>query len=170
MPDVKLGGARRDDRGGSDANPVDPIPAAGEEASIERSSNLRALKDLLSRHRTILAALGRSNRLLEDENIRLERELASQPRDPVAAPLATAADHEAPIAPANPDERLQWIENYLQSTLAQTLWALDARAARLEEQVGAGDREQARRLLDMTRIAYDQLRSLMVWLHRDARG
>jgi hypothetical protein len=178
MRDVKLGLARRDDRQGSRIGETDPISGAGvavavaeaESALAERSSSLPALKALLSRHKLLLAALGRSNRVLENENVRIERELAAQARDGGPASPPAVPEHDAPTPAASADEKLQWIENYLQSTLAQTLWALDARAARLEEQVGAVDREQARRLLDMTRTAYEQLCSLMVWLRSDARG
>ena len=170
MRDVKLGLARRDERRASDVPSADPVSVTGEEATSERSSTLPALTNLLSRHRTILAALGRSNRLLEDENIRLEHELAAQTTRAAADPPAGAWDDDALSAATNTDERLQWIEHYLQSTLAQTLWALDARAVRLEEQLGGADQAQARQLLDMTRLAYDQLRSLMDWLHGDSRG
>jgi hypothetical protein len=170
MRDVKLGLARRDERRASDVASADPMSGTGEAGTAERPGTLPALTNLLSRHRTILAALGRSNRLLEDENVRLEHELAAQPTRAAADPPDGTWDPDPLIEAMNTDQKLQWIENYLQSTLAQTLWALDARAVRLEEQLGAGGRQQARQLLDMTRLAYDQLRSLMVWLHGDARG
>src|SRR5688500_13889675 len=112
MRDVKLGLARRDDRQGSRIGETDPISGAGvavavaeaESALAERSSSLPALKALLSRHKLLLAALGRSNRLLENENVRIERELAAQARDGGPASPPAVPEHDAPTLAASTDE------------------------------------------------------------------
>jgi len=109
----------------------------------------------------------RVNEALENDNARMERQLAGRPQGDVVQPGARG-DREAMVLIGSTKEKLRWIENYLHDTLAQTLWALDVRAARLEEQVAVADRQDARRVLEMTHAAYDQLRSLMAELHGSA--
>lgn len=135
-------------------------------ATPEPTSNLPTLKALISNHRTMLASVRRSNQLLENDNTRLERELAA--RSPkVVQPVAD--EQQASIATDNANAKLVWIENYIHSTLAQTVWALNARAMQLEEQVTSIDQQQqTHRLLEMTHAAYDQLRTLMDLLHGNA--
>jgi hypothetical protein len=136
-------------------------------ATPEPTSNLPTLKALISNHRTMLANVRRSNQLLENDNTRLERELAASSRK-IVQPTA-ADERQAPIATDNANAKLMWIENYIHCTLAQTLWALNARAMQLEEQVTSIDQQQqTHRLLEMTHAAYDQLRALMDWLHGNA--
>ena len=136
-------------------------------AMAEPSSNLATLKTLISNHRVLLANMRRGNEALENDNARMERELAGRPQGDVVQPGARG-DREAMVLIGSTKEKLRWIENYLHDTLAQTLWALDVRAARLEEQVAVADRQEARRVLEMTHAAYDQLRSLMAELHGSA--
>lgn len=135
-------------------------------APAEPPSNLPTLKALISNHRTLLANVRRSNQLLENDNTRMERELAIQ-RELV--PPTLAGEEDASIAASSANAKLVWIENYIHGTLAQTLWALNARAEQLEEQVtSANHLQQTHRLLEMTHAAYDQLRDLMTWLHGNA--
>jgi hypothetical protein len=135
-------------------------------ATPEPPSNLPTLKALISNHRTLLANVRRSNQLLENDNTRMERELAVQ-RELV--PPSLANDEDPSLAASSAKAKLLWIENYIHGTLAQTLWALNARAAQLEEQVTSADHlQQTHRLLQMTHAAYDQLRDLMTWLHGNA--
>jgi len=133
-------------------------------ATAEPSSNLATLKTLISNHRVLLANMRRGNEALENDNARMERELAGQSQGAAVEPGARGA-HETATPIGSTQEKLRWIENYLHGTLAQTLWALDVRAARLEEQVAVADRREARRVLEMTHAAYDQVRSLMAELH-----
>jgi replicative DNA helicase len=136
-------------------------------ATPEPTSNLPTLKALISNHRTMLVNVRRSNQLLENDNMRLERELAARSRKIVQS--TAAGEQQAPIATDNANAKLAWIENYIHCTLAQTLWALNARAMQLEEQVTSVDQQQqTHRLLEMTHDAYDQLRELMDWLHGNA--
>ena len=135
-------------------------------ATPEPSSNLPTLKALISNHRTLLANVRRSNDVLEKENTRMEHELAVR-HEPV--PLSAACDEDASIAVSSANAKLVWIENYIHGTLAQTLWALNARAEQLEEQVtSSAQQQQTHRLLQMTHVAYDQLRDLMTWLQGNA--
>ena len=135
-------------------------------APPEQESNLPTLKALISNHRMLLANIRRSNQLLENDNTRMERELAIR-RELV--PPTAGCDEDQSIAASSAKAKLVWIENYIHGTLAQTLWALNARAAQLEEQVTAADQQQqTHRLLQMTRDAYDQLRDLMTWLQGNA--
>lgn len=135
-------------------------------ATSEPASNLPALKALISNHRTLLANVRRSNELLENDNTRMERELAVR-RELV--PPSVAGETDASIVASNAKAKLVWIENYIHGTLAQTLWALNARATQLEEQVTSADQQQqTHRLLEMTHAAYDQLRDLMTWLQGNA--
>lgn len=135
-------------------------------ATAEPSSKLATLKTLISNHRVLLANMRRGNEALENDNERMERELAGQSQGAAVHDARGAHGAAAPISSTL--EKLRWIENYLHGTLAQTLWALDVRAARLEEQVAVADRPEARRVLEMTHAAYDQLRSLMAELHGGA--
>ena len=136
-------------------------------ATPEPTSNLPTLKALISNHRTMLANLRRGNQLLENDNMRMEREFAARSRE-VMRPTV-AGEQQAPIVTDNANAKLVWIENYIHSTLAQTLWALNARAMQLEEQVTSIDQQrQTHRLLEMTHAAYDQLRALMDCLHGNA--
>jgi len=136
-------------------------------ATPESTSNLPTLKALISNHRTMLANVRRSNQLLENDNTRLERELAARSRNAVQPTVV--GDQQTPIVTDNANAKLLWIENYIHSTLAQTLWALNARAMQLEEQATSIDQQQqTHRLLEMTHAAYDQLRALMDCLHGNA--
>jgi hypothetical protein len=136
-------------------------------ATPQPMSNLPTLKALISNHRTMLVNVRRSNQLLENDNMRLERELAARSREVVQPTVAR--EPPASIATDNCNAKLAWIENYIHCTLAQTLWALNARATQLEEQVTSIDQQrQTHRLLEMTHDAYDQLRALMDWLHGNA--
>jgi small-conductance mechanosensitive channel len=115
----------------------------------------------------LLAHVRRSNQLLECDNTRMERELAIR-REPV--PSSSACDEDPALAANSAQAKLVWIENYIFGTLAQTLWALNARAEQLEEQTMAADQQQqTHRLLQMTHAAYDQLRDLMTWLQGNVR-
>jgi hypothetical protein len=136
-------------------------------ATSTPASNLPTLRALISNHRLLLANIKRSNQLLDSDNMRMERELAIR-RDPV--PSSAAGDGgDAAVGADNAQAKLEWIGNYIHGTLAQTLWALNARAAQLEEQTTFADRQQqAKRLLQMTHAAYDQLRDLMMWLQGNA--
>jgi len=130
------------------------------------SSNLATLKALISTHKALLANVRRGNEVLENDNARMARALAGLSRRDAVQSSADGGE-AAPIAhDSGSDDRLRWVENYLQDTLAQTLWALDVRATRLEQEVAAADRPQAKRVLEMTRAAYDQIRSLLA----DLRG
>ena len=145
-------------RSGTAAKPVIAAP--------EPASNLPTLKALISNHRTLLANIRCSNQLLENDNTRMERELVVR-QEPV--PPNVACDDDAAIAASSAKAKLVWIENYIHGTLAQTLWALNARAEQLEEQVTSADQaQQTHRLLQMTHAAYDQLRDLMTWLQGNA--
>jgi len=125
------------------------------------SSNLGTLKELISTHKALLASVRRGNEMLENDNARMAEALADMSHEDAA--LSIIACHDStllPNAPSNED-RLRWITNYLQDTLAQTLWALDVRAARLEQELAINDRPKAKQVLDMTHAAYDQIRSLL---------
>lgn len=136
-------------------------------ATSAPASNLPTLRTLISNHRLLLAHIRRSNQLLECDNTRMERELAIR-RESV--PPSAACDEDAAIAANSAQAKLVWIENYIFGTLAQTLWALNARAAQLEEQTTSADQQQqTHRLLQMTHAAYDQLRDLMTWLQGNVR-
>jgi hypothetical protein len=173
MRETKLDDLARSDAstsGGARAQPRHSTrsSAAGKPAIATRepASNLPTLKALISNHRTLLADVRRSNQLLENDNTRMERELAIR-REIV--PTSAGWDENAAIAVSSANAKLVWIENYIHGTLAQTLWALNARAEQLEEQVTSADRQQKnRRLLQMTHTAYDQLRELMTWLKGNA--
>jgi hypothetical protein len=177
--------ARQERRPASDSGDCAVVPVASLSRTVstaqraaapaDPSSNLTTLKTLISNHRVLLAAMRRGNAELENDNARMERELSVQAQEhlPVQAlehaePAGRDDDGETTIPLDNTKEKLRWIENYLHGTLAQTLWALDVRAARLEEQVAVADRHEARRVLEMTHAAYDQLRSLMAELHGSA--
>ena len=145
------------------------VSSAHAAISVPSPSNLATLKALISGHKTLLADVRSSNAALEVDNARLAEELASlspiqgerRRNDPgtdqVSAPSERAAG-----------ERLRWIENYVLGTLAQTIWALDVRAARLEAEVVAEDRAGARHLLELSHVAYDQIRSLLAELRGGA--
>lgn len=163
---------RAHDKGNGVTAPVAGLLRTGSSAQMavtmaEPSSNLATLKTLISNHRVLLAKMRRGNEALENDNARMERELSGRSRGEVVPPGARG-DSEAVVPIGSTKEKLLWIENYLHDTLAQTLWALDVRAARLEEQVAVADRQEARRVLEMTHAAYDQLRSLMAGLHGSA--
>lgn len=151
---------------------TDPMPGAQSSAAAKAAiaapdggSNLPTLKALISNHRTLLANVRHSNRLLENDNTRMERELAVKRG---GIPPGLPRDEDASIGDRNAKARLVWIENYLHGTLAQTLWALNARAVQLEELVTSADQQhQTHRLLEMTHAAYDQLRALMARMHSD---
>ena len=135
-------------------------------ASPEPASTLPTLKALISNHRMLLANVRRSNEMLENDNARMEEELTVR-RERV--PLSAAGDENTSPASGSANAKLVWIENYIYGTLAQTLWALNARAEQLEEQVTSADQQQqTHRLLQMTHAAYDQLRDLMTWLQGNA--
>lgn len=130
------------------------------------ASNLSTLRTLISNHKLLLANVRRSNQLLESDNTRMERELAIR-RELV--PSTAESENDPAISAESAQAKLEWIENYIHGTLAQTLWALSARAAQLEEQTASADRQQqTHRLLQMTHAAYDQLRDLMAWLKKCA--
>ena len=132
--------------------------------SAAPSSNLATLKTVISNHRVLLANVRRRNDALRSDNARMEQELAGRTQDE-SADGGAGRRREVAIPVTGTQQKLRWIDDYLHGTLAQTLWALDVRAARLEEQVAAGDRLEARRVLELTHAAYDQLRSLMAGLH-----
>jgi hypothetical protein len=172
MPGRKLDTLGRTQAPTLSARGADPMSGAQSSAAVrpaiaeqERASSLPALKALISNHRTLLANVRRSNQLLENENTRMERELAVR-RESI--PPAGPRDEDASIANRNANAKLVWIENYIHGTLAQTLWALNARAVQLEEQLTSTDQQhQTHRLLEMTHQAYDQLRGLMARLQGD---
>ncbi len=151
----------------------EPLPGARSMVALKSAvatsaptSSLPTLRTLISNHRLLLANVRRSNQLLESDNTRMERELAIR-REIV--PSNSTSDEDPAIAANNAQAKLVWIENYIHGTLAQTLWALNARAAQLEEQtIVADQRQQTHRLLEMTHAAYDQLRDLMSWLQGNA--
>jgi len=151
--------ARRAERGRSERSNAVLKPAAAARAS---ASNLPALKALISNHRALLASVRRRNELLAIDNTRMERELEVQ------AQLEPAHDTppETAASVARDDRvKLVWVKNYINGTLAQTLWALTARAELFDEQVtSSAQRQQTARLLEMTHVAYDQVRDLMNWL------
>lgn len=130
------------------------------------ASSLLAIKALISSHKTLLANVRRSNELLAIDNTRMERELGVRPD--IEPPNGAPRDDAAMVA-RNDRAKLIWVKNYIHGTLAQTLWALNARAEQFDEQVtSSAQHQQAHRLLEMTHIAYDQLRDLMGWLQRNA--
>lgn len=154
--------APRAESGRSVRSSAAPRPEA---ATCAPASNLAALKALISNHKTLLADVRRSNELLAIDNTRMERELGVRPKiePPDGAPHTNAA-----IAGHNDRAKLVWIKNYIDGTLAQTLWALNARAEQFDEQVtSCAQQQQAHRLMEMTHTAYDQLRDLMSWLQRN---
>lgn len=137
--------------------------AALKPAAVARApaSSLPALKALISSHKTLLATVRRSNELLAIDNTRMERELEVQ------AQLEPTSDTPPQAAAVARDDRVKlvWVKNYINGTLAQTLWALTARAELFDEQVtSSAQHQQATRLLEMSHVAYDQLRDLMDWL------
>ncbi|MET0229708.1 MAG: hypothetical protein ABW186_02110 [Rhodanobacteraceae bacterium] len=141
--------------------------AALKPAAVARApaSSLPALKALISSHKTLLATVRRSNELLAIDNTRMERALGVRAD---TAPADGAPREDAAIAARDERAKLVWVRNYIHGTLAQTLWALNARAEQLDEQAtSSAQQQQAHRLLEMTHIAYDQLRDLMSWLQRN---
>ena len=137
-------------------------PAIGAPESV---SSLSTLKALISSYRALLADVRRSNQLIENDNTRIERELAVRRED---IPVGMPRDGDASISDCHAKAKLVWIESYLQETLAQTLWALNGRAMQLEELASSADQQhQIHRLLEMTHDAYDQLRALMARLQAD---
>lgn len=155
-PEAPRAERRRSARSGAALNPAAAprVPA----------SNLPALKALISNHRTLLANVRRSNELLTIDNTRMERELGVCPD---IKPPDDALHEDAANTARSDREKLVWIKNYIDGTLAQTLWALNARAEQFGEQaVSFAQQQQAHRLLEMTHTAYDQLRDLMSWLQR----
>jgi len=153
--------APRAERGCSTRSGAALKPAAATRAP---ASNLPALKALISNHRALLADLRRSNELLAIDNTRMERELGVRPE---IEPPDGAPELDATLAAPDDRAKLVWIRNYLDGTLAQTLWALNARAEQFDEQGASSAPQQTRRLLEMTHTAYDQLRDLMSWLQRN---
>lgn len=157
----------------SDAGDVDPMSGALSSAadkpaiaSPPQTSNLPALKALIANHRRLLSNVRRSNHVIQSDNSRMEGELADR-RAPVPLP-ATPQIAAASVDASEANAKLVWIESYIQGTFAQTLWALNARAAQLEQQ-GTGDqKQQTQRMLELTHLAYDQVRALIAWLHGDA--
>ena len=150
--------ARRAERGRSEHSNAVLKPAAAARAP---ASNLPALKALISNHRALLANVRRRNELLAIDNTRMERELEVQ------AQLEPTSDTPPQAAAVARDDRVKlvWVKNYINGTLAQTLWALTARAELFDEQVtSSAQHQQATRLLEMSHVAYDQLRDLMDWL------
>ena len=156
------GAAPRDESRARRGSPAALRPEAIDSAL---TSNLPALKALISNHRTLLADARRRNHLLEIENTRMERELGVRPgiERPTEAPRECSA-----AAECSDRARLVWVQGYLNGTLAQTLWALNGRAEQLAEHVTSPtQQEQTYRLLEMTHTAYEQLRDLMSWLQRN---
>ena len=150
--------ARRAERGRSEHSNAVLKPAAAARAP---ASNLPALKALISNHRALLAYVRRRNELLAIDNTRMERELEVQAQ---AEPTSDTPPQAAAIA-RDDRVKLVWVKNYINGTLAQTLWALTARAELFDEQVtSSAQHQQATRLLEMSHVAYDQLRDLMDWL------
>ena len=150
--------ARRAERGRSEHSNAVLKPAAAARAP---ASNLPALKALISNHRALLANVRRRNELLAIDNTRMERELEVQAH---AEPTSDTPPEAAAIA-RDDRVKLVWVKNYINGTLAQTLWALTARAELFDEQVtSSAQHQQATRLLEMSHVAYDQLRDLMDWL------
>jgi len=150
--------ARRAERGRSEHSNAVLKPAAAARAP---ASNLPALKALISNHRALLANVRRRNELLAIDNTRMERELEVQ------AQMEPTSDTPPQAAAVARDDRVKlvWVKNYINGTLAQTLWALTARAELFDEQVtSSAQHQQATRLLEMSHVAYDQLRDLMDWL------
>ena len=150
--------ARRAERGRSEHSNAVLKPAAAARAP---ASNLPALKALISNHRALLANVRRRNELLAIDNTRMERELEVQ------AQMEPTSDTPPQAAAIARDDRVKlvWVKNYINGTLAQTLWALTARAELFDEQVtSSAQHQQATRLLEMSHVAYDQLRDLMDWL------
>ena len=150
--------ARRAERGRSEHSNAVLKPAAAARAP---ASNLPALKALISNHRALLANVRRRNELLAIDNTRMERELEVQ------AQMEPTSDTPPEAAAIARDDRVKlvWVKNYINGTLAQTLWALTARAELFDEQVtSSAQHQQATRLLEMSHVAYDQLRDLMDWL------
>ena len=150
--------ARRAERGRSEHSNAVLKPAAAARAP---ASNLPALKALISNHRALLANVRRRNELLAIDNTRMERELEVQ------AQMEPTSDTPPEAAAVARDDRVKlvWVKNYINGTLAQTLWALTARAELFDEQVtSSAQHQQATRLLEMSHVAYDQLRDLMDWL------
>ena len=150
--------ARRAERGRSEHSNAVLKPAAAARAP---ASNLPALKALISNHRVLLANVRRRNELLAIDNTRMERELEVQ------AQMEPTSDTPPQAAAVARDDRVKlvWVKNYINGTLAQTLWALTARAELFDEQVtSSAQHQQATRLLEMSHVAYDQLRDLMDWL------
>jgi hypothetical protein len=159
--DAEAPEAPRSERGRSARSSIALKPAA---AARVPASNLPALKALISNHRTLLASVRRSNELLTIANTRMERELGVHAE---IEPPNGAPGEDAEIAARNDRAKLAWIKNYINGTLAQTLWALNARAEQFDEQFASSAPQQTRRLLEMTHMAYDQLRDLMSWLQRN---
>lgn len=142
----------------------DPGTCAPGAGSAEPSSNLATLRTVISNHRVLLAKVRRRNDALRNDNARMEQELAGQARhELVDGDAGRSRDAAVPVTGTR--QKLRWVDDYLHGTLGPTLWALDVRAARLEEQVAAADRQEAHRVLELTHAAYDQLRSLMAGLH-----
>jgi len=172
MPQRKLDNLERTTVPTLSVRGLDPMSGAqsstaGRPAIVapESVSSLSTLKALISSHRTLLADVRRSNQLIENDNTRIERELAIR-REGI--PLGMPRDGDASIGDRNAKAKLVWIESYLHETLAQTLWALNGRAMQLEELASSADQQhQTHRLLEMTHAAYDQLRALMAQLQAD---
>ena len=128
------------------------------------SNRLATLRTVISNHRVLLAKVRRRNDTLRNDNARMERELGGRTQEE-ADNDGSGRSQDRAISATDTQQKLRWINDYLHGTLAQTLWAPYVHAARLEEQVAAGDREEARRVLELTHAAYDQLRSLMARFH-----
>lgn len=127
-------------------------------------NRLATLRTVISNHRVLLAKVRRRNDALRNDNARMEQELAGRTHEETDDD-GSGRGQDMAIPVTGTQQKLRWIRDYLHGTLAQTLWALDVHAARLEEQVAAGDRQEARRVLELTHAAYDQLRSLMARFH-----
>jgi len=137
-------------------------------ASMEPPSSLARLSALISTHRALLCKIRDRNSSLEVDNARMERELAGRSQVDAGPGDISQRTRDAPSIITGEAGSLASIRSYLRDTLAQTLWALDARAAKLEEQVSIEERPQAHRVRELTRSAYDQIRSLMGQLHGDS--
>src|SRR6187402_1641650 len=165
-PVVRRDRARTLDDGGSAGAWGESLRSESSElslaASLELPNSLTRLKALISTHRALLSKIRDRNKSLEVDNARMETELGGRSR---AGPDPGDASHRDDASILGETDSLKSIESYLRDTLGQTLWALDARAARLEEQVTDADRQQARRVTELTRVAYDQLRSLIAQLY-----
>lgn len=161
-----------DQGAGSQASSIGQTATAATEESKNDLDRLGALKSLLANNQALVANMWRRIETLEKDNTRLEAALGELSlKESGAARSPGVGETDRPVGRAV--EQLRRIESYLHGTLAQTLWALQVRAARLKEQAetaGVADRLQTDRVLEMTHEAYDEIRTLLVGLRGEDRG